>query len=416
MIKKIIFSISLLLIPIITLASDNKAFGIGNHFYDTLEDAILNANSTDTIALYSNATLNNTITIDKVINIDLNGYDISSPSTSFLVKGGTLNIRGKGTIKETEPNYGVIRVMGSTTNTNELYSVVKIDKDVTLEGWAGIFITHTSNKSHGILVNLDGNINAVTDVNGDEGAGIYINGSIKHEDSHPVINITENANITSNGTGLFIAGYATININKAYIKGKQSGIGIKAGKLNITYATIICDGEDKTPTEGYNNGIKSSGTTIQIESNNGYAGNIELNIESGNMTSKNSNVIYEYIGKGNTTEVKSISISGGTFKSEAGKDVFLLSNSFKETHPSFISGGKYSSNPTSYLKSNYTADLEDNMYIVSKSTIAVFGETFNNENNNFNSVFIIILILLISIIMFIYRLKILNFIKKIWAK
>ena len=31
---------------------------------------------------------------------------------------------------------------------------------------------------------------------------------------------------------------------------------------------------------------------------NGYAGNIELNIDSGNFISNNSNVVYEYIGKG----------------------------------------------------------------------------------------------------------------------
>lgn len=44
--------------------------------------------------------------------------------------------------------------------------------------------------------------------------------------------------------------------------GVESGIEIKAGKLNIDGATVIESGEDKTPTSGYNNVIKASGTAI----------------------------------------------------------------------------------------------------------------------------------------------------------
>ena len=39
MIKKFLLSVVLLLIPIITFASDNQSFAIGNKFYDTLEEA-----------------------------------------------------------------------------------------------------------------------------------------------------------------------------------------------------------------------------------------------------------------------------------------------------------------------------------------------------------------------------------------
>lgn len=48
--------------------------------------------------------------------------------------------------------------------------------------------------------------------------------------------------------------------------------------------------------------------------------------------------MYEY---GNNTKVSSINISGGKFKSEASKDVFNLSNSFKTKHNRFISGGSF---------------------------------------------------------------------------
>ncbi|MBE6156138.1 MAG: hypothetical protein E7161_00115 [Firmicutes bacterium] len=119
-------------------------------------------------------------------------------------------------------------------------------------------------------------------------------------------------------------------------------------------------------------------STIQIESNSGYAVNIVLNISKGNLKSKHSSVIYEYIGRGDATRVKSISILGGAFTSKAGKNAFLLSNSFKDIHPTFISGGKFSSNPKDYLKSGYTTNLENNYYDVSKGAIAVFGVKTNN--------------------------------------
>ena len=412
MIKKILFSVVLLVVPIITFASDNTSFAVGNKFYDTLEDAILNASSTDTIELFSSANLTNPLTINKVVNIDLNGNNITAPSTVFVVQGGTLNIIGKGTIKENEPYNGAIRVIGKTSDTEEKYSSLNVGKDVTLEGWSGIFITHTSNKSHGVYVNFDGSINALDDKDGSNGAGLYVNGSIQHVESSPIINITDNAKITSTGTGIYIAGYSTFNIGNAYIEGNLSGIGIKSGKLNIDGATVVCNGKDSTPTEGYNNGMNASGTAIQIESNSGYAGNMVLNISSGTIKSKNSSVIYEYIGKGDSTEVKSISITGGTFTSEAGKNVFLLSNSFKDTHQNFISGGKFSSNPTDFLKSGYTANLENNYYDISKSAMAVFG-TNSNSNNTFN-VLTILLLIVFGIIIYFNRLKIVNVFKKLF--
>ena len=414
MIKKYFFVVFFLM-PIITFASDNTSFMIGNKSYDNLNDAILNLSENETIKMYSDAVLNDSIKIDKQVNINLNGNEISAPSSSFFVEGGTLNITGKGLIKELKPNYGAIRVMGKNSDTDSNYSVVNIGKDVTLQGWSGIFVTHTNNKSHGVSVKIDGTIKAISDINGDTGIGVYINGNIKHEESHPKIEITDNAKIYSNGTGIYIAGYSTLNIKNAYIEGEESGLSIKSGKLNINGATVVCTGEDTTPTEGYNNGVKSSGTSIQIESNEGYAGNMEINIQKGKFVSKNSSVIYEYIGKGSTTQVKSINIEGGTFISEVDKKVFLLSNDLKSTHPSFISGGVYSSNPNDYLKPGYTSTLENEKYNVSKSAMAVFGEKIDNSNS-FSNVIIILVLITIAVITFINKNKIIKCFKNNFSR
>lgn len=403
MLKRIVFSLVLffVLFPASINASVPPLAKIGDKYFESLEEAIANANSNDTIVLISDVVLDDTLLIEKVVNLDLNGNDISAKEKVFLVKGGFLNVSGKGTIKEIEPNYGAIMLIGSNEDTNEKYSVVNVEEDVTLEGWSGIFINHESSKSYGVVVYLDGKINAVDDVKGDSGVGVYVNGNIKDQNSHPVVNISDDAEIKSTGTGLYIAGYSTFNIGKAYIEGVESGIGIKSGVLNVDGATIIATGKDKTPTEGYNNGIKASGTAIQVESNNGYAGKIQLNISNGNFKSKNSNVIYEYIGKGNNSLIYSMSISGGTFVSEANKDVFSFSDSFKDIHSGFISGGEYSSNPSSYLKTGYTTNLKDNLYSVTKSTMKSVNSNSVNSGKS-NSIYkglITVICLIVSVIL-----------------
>ena len=417
MIKKIIFSILsvLFMFPTFIFASSSFVAKIDNDYYETLEEAITDAGSNDTIELISDVVLKDTLTIDKVINLDLNNYNISAPTKVFLVDSGTLNISGKGTIRETDPNYGVIMISGSTDPNDNDYSVVNVGKNVTLEGWSGVFINHKDSKAYGVEANIDGKINAISDTEGGAGIGVYVNGNIKHEKNAPIINILDNAKITSNGNGLYIAGYAIFNIGKAHISGLEAGIGIKSGVLNINGANVESSGKDSTPTEGYNNGIKASGVAIQIESNSGYAGNMEIDISNGNFKSKNSNGLYEYIGKGNNTEVKSISVSGGTFVSEASKDVLVLSNEFKNLHSGFVSGGKYSSNPNEYLKSGYSTNLDNGLYKVIGATVKqVSGVGIDVVNNSIIKTIITFAIIAISgIFIYLNRSKIYNLIKKI---
>jgi len=395
-------------------ASDTIKARIGNQFFDTLEEAIMNANSTDIISLTNNISLNETLEINKTVNINLNNHTIESEEKVFLVQGGSLNLSGNGTIRETKPNYGAITLLGSDNPDKKDYSTISVGSGITLEGWSGIFINHNNKTGYGILVNMNGTIKSVDDINGDPGAGIYVNGNINHQNNSPIINLSNTVKITSTGNGIYAAGYATYNINGAYISGEESGLGIKSGVFNIIDGTIIGTGEDKTPTSGNNNGINPSGTAIQIESNSGYAGNIELNIKNGTIESKNSNVIYEYTVNNTPTKVKSIDITGGKYISNAKKEVFSLSDSFKNTHQKFISGGTFSSNPTNYLKSGYSTSVnEESLYEVIINTINVFAEKRNNNNIiTFTSIIIISTLLILGIITYLNRKKIFNLIKK----
>lgn len=411
--KKLLFVFMLLLIlPISVSAADLGKAKIGNRYFDSLEDAINAASSTDVINLTSNVTLDETLNINKTVNINLNGKTIQADEKVFMVHGGSLNLSGTGVIRETKPNYGAIVMQGSDDSNKKDFTTISVGSGVTLEGWSGIFINHYNKTGYGILVNMNGSINAVNDVNGGTGIGIYVNGNIQHENNSPTINLSDTVRITSTGNGIYAAGYSTYNINGAYIEGKESGLGIKAGIFNILDGTIVGSGEDKTPTSGNNNGIKPTGVAIQIESNPGYAGNIELYIKNGTINSKNSNVIYEYTAGSSSTQVKEINISGGKFSSNAGKSVFLLSESLKSTHPKFISGGTYSSDPESYLKPGYSVEKNKNsLYEVSKTTATVFNSN-SSSNNYFSLVLPILGFVILSIIAYIKRSSIISFINK----
>ena len=359
---------------------------IGNNYYDTLEEAILNAGPNDTIVLTSDNVLDDTIIINKNVNINLNNHTISKDEKVFLVQGGSLNISGKGTIKETKPYYGAIVVIGSDDSSDVDYSTVSVSKDVTLEGWSGIFIDHAdSNNSYGVLINMNGSIIAKDDTTGDTGIGIYVNGNIKHSDNAPEINLSDTVNIKSTGFGIYSAGNANYYINGAHIEGVEGGIGMKSGMFKILDGEILGTGPNKTPTTGNNNGINASGTAIQIESNTGYYGNIVLDIRDGLFQSNNSYVIYEYIVNGSSTKIKDISISGGEFLSLSDFDVFKMSDSFNGTHSGFISGGTYSSSPSSYLLDGYSTSLKNSKYeVVNKdlsSKIPLIGFGVNNNQN-----------------------------------
>lgn len=411
--KKIIFTlfITFIFTPIV-FASSNTGASIDGIYYDTLEEALNNAKDGSVIKLFSNAKLEKGFIVEKNLEINLNNNNISAPTAVFEVRKGTLKLSGKGVIKETEPNYGVVRLIGNNEPTSDKYSSVYVGKDVTLEGWAGIFVSHENGKSYGVNVNLEGKINAVNDINDGTGIGVYVNGTIKDKIDSPNINIMDGAVINSTGDGLYIGGYTTVNIGKATINGEEAGIGIKSGILNVNGATVTSNGKDYTPTLGYSNGINASGTAIQIESNTGYAGNMEINLNDGTFKSDNSYAIYEYIGKGNSTLVKKFNIKNGTFISGSDKNTLTFSKAFNDTHKGFITGGKYSTDPSVYLSAGYSIDKLDSFYTVSKSASLMTFSEVNGNNNIIYKTIISLAIILCTILVYYNRTKLIKLIQK----
>lgn len=307
--------------------------------YETLKDAVdaakVNGGTVELVADVVNSTSIG-IANNQEVTIDLNGNDISFASDRyFAVSGGTLTLTGEGTVKESDPYYGPILIKRSFIQGRPL--TINVDEGVTLEGSSGIFVDYGKmNFAMNTTINLKGNINSVRDRAGNVGYAIYVQGKIENTNNYPVINIYEGSEINSVGMGIYAAGYAEWNIYGGIINAKETAIGIKSGKLNITGGTFTADGVNNIPTPAWGNGMNGSGSALQIESNDGYAQGMEINISGGEFISENAAAIYEYPADA-TTSVIDFTITGGTFKSTNYSSNFVFSQSFTKTHQGFMS-------------------------------------------------------------------------------
>ncbi len=365
----------LVMFPCLSKAGDSESFQIGNNYYSSLEEAISLVDKSESITLLSNVFLSETILIDKTVNINLNGHSISADSTVFKVMGGHLKLFGSGLVKENNPFSGAIVIKGALDENKVNFSILEIDEDITLEGWSGVFIEDTFGKSYGVKVELNGIINAVDDKNGEKGIGVYIDGNIKDKKNSPKVVVNNIATISSTGYGIYQMGYAKTIINGGHIEGKEASIFVKSGVLDIKNGEFISNGESDIS----NDYISQSGVCLKIESNPLYIGNIEISIKDGIFKSKNSNVFYEYI-VGSKNNVINFNISGGTFISSPSKDVFSMSKLFVNKFSPFIAGGKFSSDPSNFLKMEYNFKKNnDNLYEVSKAVSSLVSKEVNSK-------------------------------------
>lgn len=316
-----------------------------------------------------------TLLINKEITVDLNGNNISfTKNNSFEVIGGNLTLTGKGIVKEEVPYYGAVMLRGSANKEDINYSTLTVEKDVTLEGWSPIFINQLNgaNKvkdSYGVTVNLYGTLNGVADSTGDRGHGIYVNGNIQHKENYPIINIYEGAIINTPGDGIYAAGFAKWNIEGAKITG-GTGIGAKSGIFNLKNVIIKATDPYMDP-KYWGNGIYSNGAAIQIESNNAYAGAIEISIDGGKYESVNAYAIHHYLASKNGESVnnslENLTIKNGTFI--GGKDNTAID--VVDGEKMVITGGTYSSSVAKYITEEYIESKVENNYVVAKKEVKV---------------------------------------------
>ena len=331
-------------------------------YYTDLAEAVDEIRSGETITLLDDITLNTTLTINTgaAFTIDLNGHDIKATQRVIMVERGNVSFTGEGTIEETSPNFGAINIKGSNNHGDVNYTTVTVGKDVTLVAWAPVFITPYESSvdpyAYGVTVNIEGTLISKPDAKDSKGHGIYINGQIQHLNNAPVINVS-GASVTSEGDGIYAAGYATWNIVDSNVSGYGMGIGIKAGKLNISGDSVIrCTGPNEAPTDGFSNGINASGAAIQIESNDDYAGKIAIDIEGGQIISDNGYSIYEYANGDDSLRLDKLDITCGSFQG-----AFMVSEALYESKAKVIdiTGGSYDSSVAEYVSESMKYELNN---------------------------------------------------------
>ena len=299
------------------------------------------------------------------INIDLNGNSLTLKAY-IRVYEGSLEFSGKGLIKDDrEDTNATIYVYGSTDSKAVSFANLTVGKDVKIETKRyGITVWPvTENEkpvpTYGTVINFNGTIISTNENAG----GITINGNIKNDgklENAPIINIGKTAVVKATAdTALYGAGMGVWNINGGAFEGK-SAIGIKSGKLVINDGTFTATGVPKTG-ELYGNGIISTGSSIQIENNKGYAGNIEITVNGGTFKSEKGLSIYHYPPnneEGETNTLKSLIINGGTFTS----DVKMV----KGDNVSVTNGTFSTKTLESYIPNTYTmVKKSENEYVVS---------------------------------------------------
>ena len=374
---------------------------IGDVKYVSLQAAFDAATATDTIKLLSSAidTPRLTLTNGKTVSIDLNGHDIGFVQNGcFQVNGGKLTLTGEGKVYEQKPYFGAILIKGSTEDVAD-YSVVDVGKDVTLEGWAPIFIDYNKgyNCAYGVKVTMAGTANSVEDIIGAGGHGVYINGSIKATEGNvPQITLTETSKVTSFGNGIYAAGYAHWTL-----AGDVSGddaLSIKSGTFTITGGDYRGTGSFADPAEAHGNGSENTGAAVTITTNDSYAqAPIVMDISgTPTFTSVNGYAFYEGIAVNGETPAATASradivIKGGSFTGSKTNetitaDIAITTAKDKQV----VSGGTFNKMPDDALLAPgfVFVPQEDGTFGVIEGTyIASIGEVKYADFNSFLAAF-----------------------------
>lgn len=358
--KKLIFTFIvsvLVLVPVITNAETINV--------KTMEELLNAVKGNNTVVLDDNIALNKALEINgNDVVLDLNGKTITITEKYIDLIKGSLEITGKGTIKDTrvlETTGSTMYVEGSTNKSDSEYSTLYVGKDVTIDTtqW-GLTVWDTSAKAYGVIVNFDGTIVST----GNEAGGITIQGKIKNDGTIinvPVINLSKTTKITatgSNGFPLYGAGAGQWNVVGATCEGINGALGVKSGRFNINNATLKATGKPGV-AEGYGNGINGVGAAIQIESNNTYFGKIELVItQNSQIISEKGNSIYHYSAQTGVNNLNDLRIYDGNF---VGDTVF------QENDKVYVKGGTFQTDSIgNYVENGYKLiKLSETKYTVS---------------------------------------------------
>lgn len=332
---------------------------------------------TGVVKLMNDVELNESLNIgsvdseQKVLTLDLNGYNIFAPNCVITVRNAKLTVTGPGKIYETSPYFGAILIKGSKVAENKDYTVVNIGAEVELEGWSSIFVDQNGGYAYGVVVNVDSaKLTGVKDNTGDNGSAIYVNGSIKDPNNAPKL-VLNNVTQVATGAGMYLAGYTDTTITGGSITGGDTGIEIRAGELTVNGATVEATAKEFSCVSN-GNGTTTVGAGIAVAQHTTKLP-IKVTINSGDISGYSA-LYQSNPEKNDDASVKevSVAVNGGTFEAINGGTVSVYS----ENNCVAVTGGTFSSDPTEFLadKSLIAVPSKGGVYVVQPKEITV-GDT-----------------------------------------
>ena len=375
-----------------TLGETNAVAKVGDTYYKTLAGAVTAAKNGETVTLLKNAEMTETIRITdgKKITLALDGHDVVIKTTGkfFLVRNGELTVTGTGMIKEETPYFAPVIIKGGAEKS-ENYSVVNVEEGVILEGWAGVMIDQTSNttNNYGMVLNVNGaTLKGVKDTDNAEGLGVYVNGVVA--DAKVTLN---NATLTADGYGMYLAGNADTTITGGTVSGTTTGIEIRAGKLTLDNCDVT-GGSGEVTKNANGNGSTVNNAALAI-SQHTTKKDIDVTINGGTYTG--TAAVYQTDVQGTGSENVKVNVNNGKFN---GTVVGETANKLS------ITGGYFTSDPTAYLaashyvwasdKDGYTYMVKDaaptsadqKITVVDKTDTAVSSDITGNDEDAINGV------------------------------
>lgn len=180
--------VSLIMVFVMAVPMTASATGaeakIGDQTYSSLSDAFQNAKDGDTITVMNDVSVSdkNYRSGGQSVTLDLNGYDVSFDFKKHIqIQHGNLNLWEKDVFMKNSHIFPPIISVWLCNKIRQIYSVVTVGKNVTLKGWAGLFIDNNSAAgNYGIVANVYGTLQGQKDTSGDGGSALYVNGSIKN--------------------------------------------------------------------------------------------------------------------------------------------------------------------------------------------------------------------------------------------
>ena len=277
--------------------------------YETFAEALAAAEG-KTLTLLANLALTSTVTIDKSMTLNLNGFDVTATDCrAFHVTAGTVAFTGTGTVSATADG----NVNASTFPNSS--SVIRVGSDTAVTSFTlGENVRVESDYCYGVTyfgvkrqtVTINGTV-AVTGVQ----AAISGNGSAKYNTSEGGTTLTVNGTVTATQD------YAIYNpqTGTTAINGTVSGLGgieVKAGTLTVG-ATAEITATATTQSHSTNNdGTSTSGYVIAAIGNPAYVGEPVVVVTGGEI----AGTLTALSDTGAEDPGATIAVSGGTFDAE----------------------------------------------------------------------------------------------------